>query len=225
MTAITALTRLCPPPAGDLSAIDWDAVERTLGMQLPEDYKQLATGYGPGSFCDFLSIYHPHGVTEWVDLTGPMPAKIGEQLRQDYTQGTHPVPYNPEHLFTIGVTGNGDYVFWITDPATAPDTWHIAVSESRGPLWFTFEGTLTEFLVAVLSAQTRVPMFPKDLLDPGVFFTPSRRDLEYTPQPPTRGPVDTKIVRAWARANGYQVEDHGRIPAEILQAWERANPI
>ncbi|WP_244529883.1 Lsr2 family DNA-binding protein [Streptomyces wuyuanensis] len=31
-------------------------------------------------------------------------------------------------------------------------------------------------------------------------------------------------MREWARANGYDLPDRGRIPIEILKAWERVNP-
>ncbi|MFD9876944.1 hypothetical protein ACFWXJ_22380, partial [[Kitasatospora] papulosa] len=74
--------------------IDWHQVEGALGVQLPEDYKRLASTYGPGSFADYLRIYQPDGVTEWVDLTGPMPARIREQLQLDHDRGTYPVPYD-----------------------------------------------------------------------------------------------------------------------------------
>ncbi len=36
-----------------------------------------------------------------------------------------------------------------------------------------------------------------------------------TPQP--------RQVRAWARANGFQVSDRGRIPSEVVAAFEAAN--
>lgn len=29
-----------------------------------------------------------------------------------------------------------------------------------------------------------------------------------------------KSIREWAKKNGYQVRDRGRLPAEVLQAWE-----
>jgi hypothetical protein len=31
-----------------------------------------------------------------------------------------------------------------------------------------------------------------------------------------------KSVREWAKKNGYNVSDRGRLPAEVLQAWETA---
>ena len=29
-----------------------------------------------------------------------------------------------------------------------------------------------------------------------------------------------KSIREWAKKNGYQVSDRGRLPGEVLQAWE-----
>lgn len=34
--------------------------------------------------------------------------------------------------------------------------------------------------------------------------------------------VDLTAVREWARANGYEVSDRGRIPNKILEAYEEA---
>ena len=33
---------------------------------------------------------------------------------------------------------------------------------------------------------------------------------------------DTNAVREWARANGFEVSDRGRVPAQILAAYEAA---
>ncbi|WP_404816124.1 histone-like nucleoid-structuring protein Lsr2 [Streptomyces thermolineatus] len=222
MTDLVALTRLCPPP-GQGMGIRWSTIEADLGMPLPRDYKQLADRYGPGTFNDYIHLFHPHGVTEFVNLTGPVPGRIRAQLRKDRDQGTHPVPHDPEQLFACGSTDNGEYLFWITDPATDPGRWRIAVNEARGPRWFAHDGTLTAFLVQVLTGQFQVPQFPRSILDAPARFTPSRPTL-WKPEPPSGiQPVDTAAIRAWARANGYAVPLRGRIPPEVREAWERAN--
>ncbi|WP_432076284.1 Lsr2 family DNA-binding protein [Streptomyces wuyuanensis] len=203
-------------------SIRWDTVEADLGMPLPRDYRELAERYGPGRFCDYLSVFHPHGVTEFVSLTGPVPGRIRAHLCKDHDEGTFPVPYDPDQLFAIGATDNGEYLFWITTPAD-PDTWRVAVNEARGPRWFTYDGNLTAFLATVLSGQTQVPQFPDDLLDDPCGFTRSHPTL-WKPEPPTsHGPVDTAAIRAWARAHGYDVPSRGRIPPEILEARKQAN--
>jgi hypothetical protein len=34
---------------------------------------------------------------------------------------------------------------------------------------------------------------------------------------------DTALIRAWAKDNGWNVNDRGRVPAEIREAYEKAN--
>ncbi|MFJ8753037.1 SMI1/KNR4 family protein [Streptomyces sp. NPDC102441] len=223
MAGITALTQLCPPPGQAMNS-HWQAVEASLGMSLPQDYKQLADRYGPGVFNDYVHVYHPQGMTEFVNLTGPMPGRIRAQLRKDDEQGTHPVPYDPETLFACAGTDNGEYLFWITDPAADPDHWRIAVNEARGPGWFTYDGTLTAFLTAVLGGQAQVPLFPAGLVEPSARFAPARPVLrEPAPLAGSR-PVDTRSIRSWARAHGYAVPPRGRIPLGVRDAWERRKP-
>ncbi|MFD8637777.1 histone-like nucleoid-structuring protein Lsr2 [Streptomyces sp. NPDC059533] len=224
MTDIAALRRICPPPNTPQIPTDWNAVETELGMILPEDYKQLADTYGAGLYGDYINIFHPNANTPWTNLTGPMPARVRNQLRHDYDKGTHPVPYQPQHLFTIGVTSNGEYLFWITDPLRTPGNWHIAVNEARGPQWYTYEGTLTSFLTSLLNGEASAPQFPSDFPAlPGTFAPSTAPAVEYT-EAPARPAVSTETIREWARANGHQVPLRGRIPAEILDAWERSNP-
>ncbi|MGW8952929.1 Lsr2 family DNA-binding protein [Streptomyces sp. NPDC055709] len=225
MTALTALTDLCPPPAAVPPSPDWTQVENTLGSGLPQDYKQLVAAYGPGRFCGFISLYQPHAPSEWADLTGPMPTRLRAQIEEVRQAASRPwpLPHPPENLLAMGVTGNGDYLFWATRPSGAPDDWTIAVNEALCAPWFTYDGTVTEFLVDVLRGAVRVPMFPSDLLDAGITFTPSQ--LRCTaPAVEPQAPVGTHVIREWARTNGYDVPDRGRIPIGILQAWEQANP-
>ncbi|WP_331733001.1 Lsr2 family protein (plasmid) [Streptomyces sp. NBC_00015] len=37
-----------------------------------------------------------------------------------------------------------------------------------------------------------------------------------------RQSVDTAAIRAWAKANGHDVNDRGRVPANIKEAYEKA---
>lgn len=37
------------------------------------------------------------------------------------------------------------------------------------------------------------------------------------------GSQDTAAIRAWAKENGYEVNDRGRVPATIREAYEKAN--
>jgi hypothetical protein len=44
-----------------------------------------------------------------------------------------------------------------------------------------------------------------------------------TPAPAKRSPEELQAIRDWARANGYEVADRGRIKADIVEAFEAAH--
>ncbi|MEV6397302.1 Lsr2 family protein [Streptomyces sp. NPDC051907] len=37
------------------------------------------------------------------------------------------------------------------------------------------------------------------------------------------GSADTAKIRAWAKENGFEVNDRGRVPATVREAYEKAN--
>lgn len=39
----------------------------------------------------------------------------------------------------------------------------------------------------------------------------------------SRSSGDAAKIRAWARENGYQVSDRGRVPAEVREAYQKAH--
>ncbi|GAA3044746.1 Lsr2 family protein [Kitasatospora albolonga] len=41
---------------------------------------------------------------------------------------------------------------------------------------------------------------------------------------PAAGAPDTAKIRAWAKENGYEVNDRGRVPSNVREAYERENP-
>lgn len=58
-------------------------------------------------------------------------------------------------------------------------------------------------------------------------FTKAARKTGKTRKPAARktggaGNQDTAEIRAWAKKNGYNVNDRGRVPAEIREAYVKA---
>ncbi|MEU2653830.1 histone-like nucleoid-structuring protein Lsr2 [Streptomyces sp. NPDC007325] len=47
---------------------------------------------------------------------------------------------------------------------------------------------------------------------------PTEREAGETPF----GTISSAVVREWARAQGYDLPDRGRIPWHITQAWEQS---
>jgi hypothetical protein len=53
--------------------------------------------------------------------------------------------------------------------------------------------------------------------------TPGRKVVAASVPAPETPAADSKTIRSWAKQNGYELADRGRIPAEIVEAFTKAN--
>lgn len=137
-----------------------------MTTRLPQDYKRFIDAYGTGTVDEFVTVLNQHSSVPRVRLDeyGAKMLAVTRDLR-DGGIVEIPFPIYPESggLLPWGVTANGDWGYWITDPPDAPDRWTIVVSVDRGPVWFHHPGPLVRFLVEIIDGTTRVPFFPDDL--------------------------------------------------------------
>jgi Lsr2 len=85
------------------------------------------------------------------------------------------------------------------------------------PTTFSLDGRSFEIdLTAENATALRRALRP--YIDAGRLITASRRRPVRT-----RVAADTRTVKQWARANGCQVRDRGRIPNAVLAAFNAAN--
>ena len=126
---LALLTTLLGPP--DPGEIDWTDAERGLGRRLPTDFKRLVAGYGE-TVLDGLSLGDPGEHTQWFT-----------ELLDDDERPPYPV-------VMCGSTEGRDLIGWnATNPD--PDAWTVVV-ERVGELE-PFDGTLTEFIIAVATGR------------------------------------------------------------------------
>ena len=94
------------------------------------------------------------------------------------------------------------------------------LGETASVISFAFEGKEYTIDLSDENAEAfREVMAP--YIEAGHRVTGNKKPARNT-APKTR-PGDTKVVRGWARANGYTVSDRGRIPAEVADAYAAAN--
>lgn len=152
------------PPAP--VAVDWPAVERWLGLSLPEDYKGLADTYGPLDFGDYLWIHVPctqetHGFDygEWLRTTHRRTRIEVRGLPEGERPAVHP---EPGGLLAWGVTRSTDVLFWDTSASEDPGEWtvvrHVGAVPSRGrrPL-LRYDLTLTGYLRHATGTEWEFP--------------------------------------------------------------------
>ena len=53
--------------------------------------------------------------------------------------------------------------------------------------------------------------------------TPGRAAVKSVARPPSVDREQNQAIRSWARKNGYQISDRGRIPAEVVEAYHQKN--
>ena len=163
---IENFTRVLRPPATPIengSAEEWAIIERHIGTELPQDYKDFVNTFGTGYIGAFIWIFNPFARKPTLNLPSQIRVRL-DALREIKQQLPGDVSYRlfpePGGLLPCGATGNGDCLYWLT--GDNPDKWPILVNESRGPDWARFNMGVTDFLAGVLRRDIVCNIFPPD---------------------------------------------------------------
>lgn len=128
------LAAIVPPPA-TVPDFDISATEAALGFTLPDDYRELVTTYGPGSFGGCLAIAAPTS----EDLVNESAHRremlvecrsMFEDAHWVLPDGSKaPVvigPDDPPPFYPCGGGPGGEDMFWHMSP-TEPNQWGVTV--------------------------------------------------------------------------------------------------
>jgi hypothetical protein len=170
------LEAILMPPARAGKPADpamWNSAERELGTALPDDYKSFVSVFGGGRIDDFLTIYSPFAQAEHVNLVQRHRRDLNaeEEIRKWLPgQRSYDLYPAPGGLLGFGSTDNGDLLFWKTQGP--PNGWTISIIEPRGPDRCDFNGSMTEFMTALLSREVSCDIFPSDFPSAHPTFVP-----------------------------------------------------
>lgn len=145
--------------------VDWDVVESWLGVSLPEDYKWLASTYGPLDIGEFIWLHTPcvqEGRFEYA-------AWLRDTHRRCRISSRDAPPYEPPAFYPMpggllawGMTRSSSYLFWNTAVSADPNRWPViifdqgAVLEQAEP-WRSFDMPLLDTLAAVVDNGLALP--------------------------------------------------------------------
>lgn len=133
---------------------DWATVEAELKTVLPSDYKEYVDTLGTGGISAFLYVFSPFSKNRHLNLllVGPV---ILDAYRMSRDQFPELYSYRAfpesEGLLPWGRTDNGDELYWLT--RGGPDDWSVVIIESRGAEIEAYDGTMSEFLTALLTGK------------------------------------------------------------------------
>ncbi|MBB4982283.1 MULTISPECIES: SMI1/KNR4 family protein [Streptomyces] len=153
--AIPRLLEIFPAPTESRQK-DWGDVERSLGDELPSDYKELIRLYGGSNWDDYLYVLEPGCPNENYDLI-EWARNQTEDLEDLWEFEKKPAELEVEGARVIpwATTDNGECLYWLVRPRLRPDQWTVMVNEARGDRWEHFPVSCTQFLASSLSGELR----------------------------------------------------------------------
>lgn len=147
------LKHLIPPPP-EARDKDWEQVQRDLGSDVPEDYKELIHTYAGSHWDDYLYILEPGCPNENYDLL------TWNRHQMEDLEDLWEFEEKPERLREEGsrvmpwaTTDNGECLYWLVRRGQPAEHWTIMTNEARGDRWEHFDTTCTGFLAAALNGE------------------------------------------------------------------------
>lgn len=171
------LEQVVPPPTAPLEPVAserWSSAEATLGLTLPDDFKQLVDTYGTGMFNDFLTVFVPFAGNKnlnLLDVQTPILDAYRTLAKEHPDTAPFPVFPEPGGLFPYARTDNGDVFYWKT--VGEPNSWPTVLFESRHAFYEEFGQPTTELLAGLLDGTITSESFPSpDDFGGDPFFEP-----------------------------------------------------
>ncbi|NUK53400.1 SMI1/KNR4 family protein [Streptomyces lunaelactis] len=151
--ALTRLFEIAPAPSEPRQK-DWGEAERSLGIELPADYKELIHVYGGSNWDDYLYVLEPGCPNENYDLI-EWAEHQAEDLEDLWEFEKKPAELEVEGSRVIpwATTDNGECLYWLVQPGLESDQWTVMVNEARGDRWEHFSVSCTQFLASTLDGE------------------------------------------------------------------------
>jgi len=171
--SINNLLAVLPPPTTPNEAgagKQWPMID---GMFFPSDYVEFINVYGSGRIADFLVVFNPFSQNEdinFFDQFSLVLSDFNELVASDRDYFNYPLYPVENGLIPVGVTDNGDYIFWVVTSRQNSDEWQVAIIASRSPEVEYFQGTLTSVLEGLLMGRLSSSSLPSRFASAGIRF-------------------------------------------------------
>ncbi|EOI3557127.1 SMI1/KNR4 family protein [Cronobacter dublinensis] len=142
-------------------------------IKFPCDYVDFINTYGSGRIADFIVIFNPFSKDENVNFFERY-NYISEDLGYLIGSGSDYYKYklypDDNGIIPVGVTDNGDYIFWVVTSKEKSNQWGTAVIPSRSPVVEYFECNLVSFIEQILDKSLKASSLPDDFPSKPLIF-------------------------------------------------------
>ncbi|MCG6497414.1 hypothetical protein [Kitasatospora sp. A2-31] len=159
MNELQSLLALCPA-SGPRNAVLPTA---PAGFAVPPNHRALIGAYGPGCFDEFLWVYAEGSAQPGLDLVRQ--TEEVRRLLREYPEPDLPALLAEDGLTTDDLvqwagTDNADMLFWL--PVGEPDDWPTLAVQAGRLRFARLPLSSTGVLLALLSGEVRLDLFPDD---------------------------------------------------------------
>jgi len=171
--SINNLLAVLPPPTtpNEVGAgKQWPMID---GMFFPSDYVEFINVYGSGRIADFLVVFNPFSQNVDINFFDQLRFVVGDfndLVVSDSDYCNCPLYPVENGLIPVGVTDNGDYIFWVVTSKQNSDEWQVAIIASRSPEVEYFKDNLTSVLEGLLIGRLRSSSLPSSFASAGIRF-------------------------------------------------------
>jgi hypothetical protein len=141
--------------------IDWRAVQKSLGLPIPQDFKELIHRFPRGQFQRSITLSVPEDHGSGIELIGSLELVLEDmrQWRQDEPE-RFPYPIYPEKdgLVPWAAGSHGETFFWLAD-GPDPDQWQVVGCEFSEMLWERFPMSATRFISGYVTGSLNSTLF------------------------------------------------------------------
>ena len=164
---------------------DWVAVEASLGVRLPDDYKELVQTFPDGWFQGLLQLNRPgdagYSVDDFLGFYAHNPLGDMRSWRES-GDGVFPYPIFPEAggvLPWARARPTAGHFFWLTE-GEDPNAWPVVMVDGEFTNWRAFDGSACDLLFEIVHGRFDASMFGAGLVVAGdplfvPFPTPSQQ--------------------------------------------------
>ncbi|HCM9714774.1 TPA: SMI1/KNR4 family protein [Enterobacter kobei] len=149
-------------PSDSGKGMKWPLIED--GLPFPSDYIEFINEYGSGRIADFILIFNPFSKNGYINFFEQYKFILEDfnyLIESDKGYYNYQLYPNGNGLIPLGVTDNGDYLFWVVNSKDNSELWTVAIIAARTPEVEYFHSGLTDFLEGLLK-KTRCKSFPDD---------------------------------------------------------------